>query len=211
MTTKEKITQKALELFNQNGIEYVGMRELAASMNMKIGNITYYFPTKNDLVNQLATNLSALNAETLAPSEDLTMLSFLHTMENVFRNQQRYRCLFLSFVHLVKQNPSIAERYKIVENDRRSNFYDKVISLQMEGYLNLKSKEEINFLGSAISLIARFWISEAAISDNSMPAENQAYHYSKLIAQMFIPYTLEAGRKQIDVFFDRTQNELTSC
>ena len=53
MTTKEKILSKALEMFNDRGIEYVGLRELAAILAMRVSNITYYFPTKDDLVNQL--------------------------------------------------------------------------------------------------------------------------------------------------------------
>ena len=51
ITTEEKILAKALEMFNERGIEYVGMRELAATLNIRVSNITYYFPTKDDLVN----------------------------------------------------------------------------------------------------------------------------------------------------------------
>ena len=50
--TEERIVTKALEMFNQSGVEYVGMRELAAALDMRVGNVTYYFPTKDDLVNR---------------------------------------------------------------------------------------------------------------------------------------------------------------
>ena len=40
MSTKEKLVSRALDLFNENGIEYVGMRELAADLNMRVGNVT---------------------------------------------------------------------------------------------------------------------------------------------------------------------------
>lgn len=202
MSTKAKITKKALELFNQNGIEYVGMRELAASLDMQIGNITYYYPTKNDLVNQLALDLSALNTHTLASSANLTLLSFLEMRVNTFRNQQEYRCLFLSFVHLMKQNPVIAERYKAVEGERRDNLRDHIITLQKEGYLVVKSSEEVTFLASAIGLIARFWISDTAIAYPFIPAEDQAHHYVKLIAQLLVPYATETGNKQINDFLN---------
>ncbi|RYZ50620.1 MAG: TetR/AcrR family transcriptional regulator, partial [Chitinophagaceae bacterium] len=43
LNTKDKIRDKALELFNERGIEYVGLRELAALLNIRVGNITYYF------------------------------------------------------------------------------------------------------------------------------------------------------------------------
>ena len=42
--TREKILARALELYNEHGVEYVGVRELAKDLNLKGGNITYYFP-----------------------------------------------------------------------------------------------------------------------------------------------------------------------
>lgn len=200
MKTKEKITSKALELFNRDGIEYVGMRELAAALNMKIGNITYYFPTKDDLVNQLALELSDLNAKTLN-QEDLTMMSFLEVREKNFQNQYRYRCLLLSFVHVMKQNPMVAERYKNIGKQRGDGLLVNIRNLQKKGFLKIKSTAELEYLSSLIGLIARFWISEAAISNSNMTVDKQIRHYVELTAKIFIPFATKSGKNQIDRFF----------
>ncbi len=202
MRTKERITQKALELFNQHGIEYAGMRELAASLGMKIGNITYYFPTKNDLVNQLAVDLSALNVKTLVSPGDLTIFSFHEMRERNFKNQHAYRCLLLSFVHIIKQNPIVAERYKNVEKSRGDRLIDNIKVLQKQECLKIGSRDDVQFLVSAIGLIARFWISEAAISYNHLPVEQQIRHYSGLIAKMLFPYATKRGHIQIERFLN---------
>jgi AcrR family transcriptional regulator len=203
MGTKEKISRKALEFFNQNGIEYVGMRELAASLSMQIGNITYYFPTKDDLVNQLALELSALNAKTLHSTGDLTMLTFLERQETVFKNQTRYRCLFLSFVHLIRQNPIIAERYKNIVGDRGESFLYNIRMLQKGKYLVLKSRKDIDFLAGALGLIARFWISEAAILYGHLPVKHQIRHYLGLITGILEPYATKKGYVQIEEFLNK--------
>ena len=203
MGTKEKITRKALELFNQQGIEYVGMRELASSLGMQIGNINYYFRTKDDLVNQLAIDLSTLNEKTLATPKDLTMYSFLEMSERNFRNQHTYRCLFLSFVHIIKQNPIIAEHYKKVEKARRGGFTDSINMLQKQGYIKVDDRESAAFLASAIGLIARFWISEAAISYNHFPVEQQIRHYVGLIARILTPYATKQGCRHIEDFLKK--------
>ncbi len=62
MNTRDKILDKALEMFNERGIEYVGLRELASVLGIRVSNITYYFPTKDDLVYELSLELSKLNA-----------------------------------------------------------------------------------------------------------------------------------------------------
>jgi AcrR family transcriptional regulator len=203
MGTKEKITRKALELFNYKGREYVGMRELAASLSMQIGNITYYFPTKDELVNQLALDLSALNERTLIPADDLTLSAFLEMQEMIFINQYKYRCLFLSFVHLVRQNPFISERYKNIDKARGGNFLGYIKALRSGKYLAPQKGKDIAFLSDALGLIARFWISETAISKSQLPAEKQIRHYSGLIARMLSPYATGKGRIQIENFLNR--------
>jgi AcrR family transcriptional regulator len=203
MKTKEKITRKALELFNQHGIEYVGMRELASSLGMQIGNINYYFRTKDDLVNQLAIDLSMLNAKTLAAPEDLTMFSFLEIRERNFKNQHAYRCLFLSFVHIIKQNPVIAENYKKVEKARRKGFINSIDMLQKHRDIEVESQESAAFLASAIGLISRFWISEAAISYNHISVDQQIRHYVGLIARILTPFATKQGRRHIEDFLKK--------
>ena len=101
---QEFVLSKALEMFNEKGIEYVGLREIAARLNIRVSNITYYFPTKDDLVNQLTVKLSHLNSQTMADNKNLTLHSFLEMLEKVFMNQVQYRCIMLSIVHLMEQN-----------------------------------------------------------------------------------------------------------
>src|SRR6188474_638989 len=102
--TEERIVQLALEMFNKAGVEYVGMRELAAALDMRIGNLTYYFPTKDELVNRLSIDLAEENNKTIAPIEQVTMNAFFEMLRQVFRNHVNYRCLMLSFVHIMEQN-----------------------------------------------------------------------------------------------------------
>src|ERR1043165_1836990 len=94
--TEEKIVQAALRMFNEGGIEYVGMRDIAAALDMRIGNLTYYFPTKDDLVDQLSLSLAGENNRTIVPVDQITMTGFFDMLEKVFHNHVKYRCLMLS-------------------------------------------------------------------------------------------------------------------
>jgi AcrR family transcriptional regulator len=198
MRTKEKIKAKALDLFNREGIEYVGMRELAASLGMQIGNVTYYFPTKDDLVNQLALDLSALNSGLQGQPADLR--SFLEVQERVFRNQWEYRCLFLSFVHIVRQNPIIRKRYGRVGNERAESLIASLKILHKLGYLKIGSASRLQSVASAAGLIARFWISDSALAQDSLSISSRIRHYSGLIAGILAPYATKTGAAQIEEF-----------
>lgn len=202
MNTKEKIVTKALKMFNERGIEYVGLREIAATLGIRVSNITYYFPTKDDLVNQLSINLGQLNSSVYTDNDSMTITGFLEMHRSVFRNQLQYRCLLLSFVHLIEQNKKMAERYKKTENKRRGALAANLVNLERAGYLMLQDEKDQEFLVSSIVLVARFWISEAQVSYRDLSQEQQIRHYLFVIARLLQPYCTAEGEKQLQIFLE---------
>ncbi len=198
--TRQRIAAKALEMFNEKGIEYVGMRELAALLDIRVSNITYYFPTKDDLVNHLSLELNKLNSEVLKTQEKLSMESFLMRFYRIFQNHMQYRCLLLSFVHLITQNKKWAQRYQKTESDRNATLRSNLRELADVGYLELKDRQELDFLVSTIALIARFWISEARVSYQHLSSREQINHYIWLISKSLGPYLTSIGKKQSNRF-----------
>ncbi|WP_132056082.1 TetR/AcrR family transcriptional regulator [Pseudocnuella soli] len=202
MTTKEKIRDKALEMFNERGIEYVGLRELAALLQMRVGNITYYFPTKDDLVFELARELAKKNNTTIVAPEDLTMLRFLEMMHQVFLNHVTFRCLLLSFVHVMEQNKIVRASYQKTQGVRTATIKTNLETLSAAGYLQLNGSGDLEYLVSALSLINRFWISEAAVSFREKSTEEQMGHYLNMIGKLLEPYASATGKRHIKQFIE---------
>jgi len=195
--TEKKIVETALKMFNASGIEYVGMRELAAALKMRVGNLTYYFPTKDDLVNRLSLDLAEENNRTIVPVERVTIKIFFEMLHQVFRNHIRYRCLMLSFVHIMERNPIVAKRYSKIQSTRNETWSSNIQALRNEKYISADAAE-VNFLVSTIALIARFWISEAAISFKQQTEEQQLQHYSQMIARIFLPFATAKGKRELE-------------
>jgi len=204
--TKERIVSKALEMFNERGIEYVGLRELAATLDMRVSNITYYFPTKDDLVNRLSLDFSELNSMVMVNNNDITLRSFLEMLYIVFNNHITYRCLLLSFVHLMEQNKAIASRYKKTQGDRNFTLKSNLATLVKKGDLKIEDESATEFLVSSIGLISRFWISEAAISFRHWTSDQQINHYLMLIVKLLSPYATAQGKKELEQFTRQLQS-----
>jgi AcrR family transcriptional regulator len=200
MAMEEKIVEKAREMFNESGVEYAGMRELATTLGMRIGNLTYYFATKDALVDRLSQNLAEENNRTIVPLNDISMKSFFEMLTTVFRNHFKYRCLMLSFVHLMEKNPLIAKRYSKTQVRRNETWVANIQALRNGKYIATKSQSEVDYLVSSIAFIARFWISEAAISYKDFDEDAKIKHYLGMVARVFLPYTTEKGRKEIRNF-----------
>jgi len=194
-----RIVTTALKMFNESGIEYVGMRELALALGIRIGNLTYYFPTKDDLVYRLSLQLSEENSRTIVANEAMNLSLFFGMLAEVFRNHVRYRCLMLSFVHIMQRNPHIAKRYSKTLTERIDTWERNVQSLIAQGYLKA-DKQEVAFLVSSLSLISRFWISEAAVSFRNDTGEVQMKHYLMMIGRIFVPYATPKGKKFLNEY-----------
>jgi AcrR family transcriptional regulator len=202
LNTRDKILDKALEMFNERGIEYVGLRELAAVLDMRVSNITYYFPTKDDLVYALSLELSKKNAALIAERESLTMLAFLQVLHQVFQNHVTFRCLLLSVVHLLQQNKHMAAAYKKTQNVRNATLKLNLQALEGGGYLKIQDGTDREFLVSGISLISRFWISEAAVSFRNLSTEEQIRYYLLLLTKLLMPYSTAKAKKEIRTFIE---------
>jgi AcrR family transcriptional regulator len=189
-------------MFNERGIEYVGLRELAALLDMRVSNITYYFPTKDDLVYQLSQELSRKNAEIIVASESMTMRLFLEMLHQVFKNHVQFRCLLLSFVHVMEQNKYVSAAYKKTQNVRNASIRSNIEVLAKAGYLRINDDEEKEFLVSTLALISRFWISEAAVSFSHLNIEAQIRHYVTLVTKLLLPYSTAKGKKDIRSFIE---------
>lgn len=207
MKTEEKIISRSLEMFNERGIEYVGLREIAATLEMRVSNITYYFPTKDDLVNRLSIELNKLNSQIVVNNADLSIETFVLNFEKVFYNHLKYRCLLLSFVHLIENNKKVSARYRKTQRNRNATLRSNLKVLVKSGYLTKINANEVEFLVSAIAIIVRFWISEANVSLKHLKPVEQVRHYVSLISWLLMPYASEKGRKQLqnllNSFMDR--------
>jgi AcrR family transcriptional regulator len=205
MNRREKILDKALETFNERGIEYVGLRELAAMLNMRVSNITYYFPTKDDLVFELSLQLSASNAAIIVAKENLSMKDFLEMLHKVFQNHVRFRCLLLSVVHLLKQNKHMTASYKKTQGVRNSTIQSNLQELVNGDYLTITDEGEMEFLVSTLSLISRFWISESEVSNRQWSTEKQMRYYLNLVTKLLFPYATSKAKKQMNEFLNSIQ------
>lgn len=205
MRTKEKILDKALELFNERGIEYVGVRELAGVLDMRVSNISYYFPTKDDLVNELSLQLGELNSKVMKDDKNLSLLAFMQMFQQVFHHQVQYRCLLLSVVHIMEQNKVIAKRYQQVQSRRTDVIRGNLESLVHKGYLSLPEASDLDYLVSSITLISRFWISEAVISFRHLTTAQQMQHYLSMVVKLLAPFATEQAKPEIQLFTQQLQ------
>lgn len=195
MSTKEKIVERALQLFNESGINKVGVREIAASLGISPGNMSYYFPKKEDLLEELQGRIVQANDAAFKSffNNPGGIVQFLQLMQQIFNNQYKYRCLLLSLVELQRERDTNRVTYREIEQ-RRRNFYRNVFQTMVQ-YKELRATEaDLDFLVSFITLAGRFWLSEAAVSFRDWTKEEIINYYLKLITKQLALFATTKGK-----------------
>ena len=80
-STREKILAVSLRLFNEQGYRNVTMRAIADALSISVGNLTYHFAKKQDIVAALMDDVFAqMTATADMPAASLAQIDSLFSM-----------------------------------------------------------------------------------------------------------------------------------
>lgn len=202
---RRQILKRALHLFNKQGIEYVGIRELAKELGIKGGNITYYFPTKDDLVLAIAQEYSKLNRHTKEFPDKLSLEMYMDLRLQGFKNQVKFRCIFLSYANLMQQNKKLTAYYtgKVAPgcSEAVRNYFLRMVDA---GYMKDLDANSVQLLDQQIALVMRFWLSDAVVTLPGASDRQKIAYYMRLIVAALQPYCTTKGLKELNNWSEKT-------
>jgi AcrR family transcriptional regulator len=199
MTTKQKILTEALRQFNEKGLHQVGVREIARSLQISPGNMSYHFPKKEDLLLEILKNYSSKNQTFRIEYQKQTpsLLGFLGLFRDLFSNQYEHRGIF---AELVEVNRVLARQtgfdYNEGQENRIAELSAMISDLQKVGKLQLGMVEK-EHLVSFLTLFGRFWISEAFLRHPKPDDEEAINHYLQILKQQLWLQATDLGRQEL--------------
>lgn len=197
---KQKILDRALALYNEHGVPYVGVRELAKDLQLKGGNINYYFPTKEDIILALVQELQYANEAILTQERERTFYHFLNMHKKVYENQYNYRSIIVSRPLLLKQYSKLKDVYQEVSPVTQQGLFDELKVLLMSGYIQGSKVQELDAMLQCIISMNRYWLSDASVYYNGFDKEIVINKYLKQIVDVLYLVANEKGRIDIDRF-----------
>jgi len=207
MTTKEKILTKALELFNQKGVETVTTRQIALALGMSQGNLCYHFPKKEAIIialykqlvqqfNDLYLTFSLSPPEGENAASQLTISSFLKMIQVTNQYFVDYKFLMLNFVQIMRWHPSIKTHYQALTTQRNEQTMGLFHSFQTSGLLKTEAYTgQYKQVIEQFMILNNFWLSHAEILYPANESE-KINHFNQLIAAFIFPYLTEKGQKE---------------
>ena len=104
-STKQKILDTARTLFNEMGYNTVSLRDIAKTVGISEGNLTYYFQKKENLMEELLANGEDTFPTSLPQTLEELDAMFLDLQQTVQNNLY----FFLHYTQLSQISPKISQ------------------------------------------------------------------------------------------------------
>lgn len=195
--TKNNILNCALRLFNENGVSQVSLRTISTDLNISLGNLTYHFKRREDIIDALYLDLvsqldNAINKELNAQNQFELLFKIPDVTISLF---YEYRFLMLDFVYIIRNQAMIRAHYQKLMEAREAQF-EKLL----HGLIGAKlMREEIidneyKYLFKNLRIVSDFYLSVTSIDRHGSIEKKDTLEGSQLLKHMIFPYLTLKGR-----------------
>jgi AcrR family transcriptional regulator len=136
MKTKDKITNKALELFNKFGTNAVSTNHIAKALEMSPGNLYYHFKNKEEIIQELLKKMIE-EYDSIFSNNNLDNESNI-LQKLIFDDIQisiKYKVIYNELSSLFKNDNELKEIFIKNQKKREVFLLDLFLKLQKNGYI----------------------------------------------------------------------------
>jgi len=195
-STKNKIIEFAIPLFNKVGFGTIKLQEIAEGLGMSRGNVTYHFKDKDALLAMIAQQMWAKIEQERIKSRTFPSFENIHNeIQLYYKIQKEYAFIFLD-PHVLR-HPLIREQFRqmtaqtIADNKAGIAFSIKLGNMKPE-----QVPGTYHNLAFITWMLSFFWLAQRVIRDDQTEKGVE-----KLVWTMLIPHFTEKGLQAFKTFF----------
>jgi AcrR family transcriptional regulator len=160
-TTKDRILDAALALFNERGTDNVTTNHIAEALGMSPGNLYYHYRNKAEIVRALFLRIQGEWATNYAvPEGSMPSIEMMEGMlAGNFAIQARYRFFFRDLTLLLNADPELAAGYRAYRTQGMANTVFLIRLFAEAGVIESPGDAEaIDDLAQLLWLVGDFWL-----------------------------------------------------
>lgn len=200
-STREKILDGALKLFNEKGESAVTTAQIAEFLGISEGNLWYHFRTKREIVFELNYKLEAEIDKNLSrlPEENLDLRDFMSYAARALEYLWEYRFLFRDRFANAKNENTINRLQDLTA--RGQEYVERILDDMRQREMLFLSPDEARALAINAWIIHSNWLRFLQMRENI--EEITESHIKEGFAQLillFNPYLSEEGKREAAAF-----------
>lgn len=197
-TTKQLICDVARRLFEERGYANVTMRDIALESGLAVGNLTYHFPKKGDLVARLQLDkFEELQGTGDEGDQDQPALPWFDSFLRVVQQSRDENAfLYRDPMSILEDSPTIAgntARFQVWLYDTFVRRFGELVS---EGLAREDlTSQEYEDVAYAIVLMTQYWMQRGGLYDNEgVPRRNSVDGISAILSTVLTERGLREWR-----------------
>ena len=192
--TRSKILSTAQRLFNENGYRKVSLRMISDAMGISIGNLTYHFKKRDEILKALLeNNLVELNTDKAKSLDDLR-LHLLQMTKGIQANS-----FFFSDMSLQTMDDDLYEYNRNNVKKQKEILLKKVMDLRECGIIKKSVKDEdLKDIIEMEMLSHVTWAVNSGRKNTYTTMDEDSFIFLSL--RLFRPYLSKEGIRQLEAF-----------
>lgn len=193
-STKQKILETAVRLYNQKGVSNVTLRDIAGELEISTGNLAYHYKNQDYIITDAFEQMVAERDAILAGVQQIPSFENINRqLLPILELARRYQFIYLDTVHLLRSYPRLAKRHRRYIHD--SIRYIKVVIDYSVGSGNMRPEAEpgqYERLARAAWMVINYWLQHLTITGQpSLQVDEVRRHIWDLV----YPHFTEQGRQ----------------
>jgi AcrR family transcriptional regulator len=198
---KEDILEAALKLFNEKGIDGVTTRDIAKSLGISLGNMTYYFPAKNDIVFALTQEfVNAVDAALASyiNKDSSVLVNYFHQVEVIFKTQFKFKFIIQKRYGEIMSSLPEASQFVGEVLKRRFDAWEQLnIQLIKEKLAKKELVEQAHAHSYVLNILALYWHQEFLIYSPELTQKQKVDKALAIYFQAYKPYLTKKGLDEL--------------
>lgn len=208
MTTKEKIIESSIKLFNDRGLVNVRLQTIADDAGISVGNLAYHFYSKeaiiNDIVDQLITLLTPIIDE---HKEFPNLMDFDTQLARYYHLLMKYSFFFIDLIEIKRNYPKQYAKRSQITNQIINQIHHWISQNIKNGQLVSELRpNHYRMVSHTIWMIITFYLTKPI--SHSSPEDSERV-FKEMIWTQIIPHFTETGRLEFDLLIERLLDSFT--
>ncbi len=198
LSTKQKILQASIRLFNDNGLANVRLQQIAREIGISVGNLAYHFRNKEAIVDGINEDLYQEASEILSTYRVYpNLIDFDHQLTKYHCFIQKYPFYFLDLPEIQRQYPEIHARRRVLISKMITQIRKRFDFNQQRGLvMEEPAAGRYDSIAEATWVLITFWIPQ-----NMVRTTNDSVNirqFKEMVWHQFHPYFTEKGRAEFE-------------
>ncbi len=197
MTTKEKILDTAMSLYNAQGTDTITIRHIAAELGISHSNLGYHYPSTKDIIRALfmrmRDELDVPVAKFGKFGKDISSTAIYQNVVASFSILERYRFILLDFASIARKDKIVRNAFREVMAKRNEQLSIFFRAMRAAGLMRTDLPDSVyDGLVKTVYIISNAWLPNRGLYEDPLE-EGQAERYANLIFNLLIPYLTKKG------------------